>query len=338
MLGARMLVSASAVGMASFFKKVPIAYAVSDTHTNFPVYVKPSAITGLGSITLAQAQSARFYSDQSKTTELAREIVSADEIHVKVPSLNGSTTIYMDYDGVRSDYAVTDTYGAQAVWGGHYKLVWHKGAGEDSTANGANATGHGGINAGDKLGKMGDATDFNGSTEYLSYPNLNLGGFGNDWSITMWVAIDSLPSQLNDEIFLWTPRGEFDCSLQVDEGDTVSDGELLFESWAGSSDIIRSNTVMTLGRLYKVRVVNDSVSSAQHIYVDGALKGTGSLQNPNSTTDVNRVGSQTSSRRFHDGLIDEFRIESVSRSPNWEAAEYANQNDPSTFFGTATAA
>ena len=99
--------------MAAGFKLATVNSArVPSTQTNFPAYVD---LSRLGITTLAEAQSVRVYADSSKTTEWAREIVSATEMHVKVPSLTSTVTMYVDYDGVRSDYAVTDTFGRNAV-------------------------------------------------------------------------------------------------------------------------------------------------------------------------------------------------------------------------------
>ena len=63
----------------TFVKATVRAADVLATQTNFPAYVN---LTRLGITGLAQAQSVRVYSDVGKTTELAREIVSASEMHV----------------------------------------------------------------------------------------------------------------------------------------------------------------------------------------------------------------------------------------------------------------
>lgn len=108
--------------MAAGFKQATVnASKVPSTQTNFPAYVD---LSRLGITTLAEAQSARVYSDSAKTTELPREIVSATEMHVKVSSLTSTFVLYVDWDGIRSDYAVTDTYGRNAVWG-DYDWVFH---------------------------------------------------------------------------------------------------------------------------------------------------------------------------------------------------------------------
>ena len=145
------------------FKKLSIASGkASGTNINMPLLVIPSEITNLGTLTLAEAQSSRFYSDEAKTTELAREIVSADEIHVKVPSVTTSTTIYIDYDGVRSDYATDATYGTENVWS-DYAYVSHDGGLTDSTGNGGDGTAFGTPTI--VTGKIGNGTLINADSE-----------------------------------------------------------------------------------------------------------------------------------------------------------------------------
>jgi len=108
--------------MASGFKQATVnASDVPATLTNYPAYV---ALSRLGITTLAEAQSVRCYSDSAKTTELAREIVSVTEMHVKVSSLTSTFVLYVDWDGARADYAATDTYGRNAVWS-DYAFVFH---------------------------------------------------------------------------------------------------------------------------------------------------------------------------------------------------------------------
>ena len=118
--------------MAAGFKQATVnAASVPSTQTNFPAYVD---LSRLGITTLAEAQSVRVYADSGKVTEWAREIVSATEMHVKVPSLTSTVTMYVDWDGVSADYAVTDTYGRNAVWSS-YSTVIHNGGATDSTGN-----------------------------------------------------------------------------------------------------------------------------------------------------------------------------------------------------------
>ena len=109
--------------MAAGFKQATVnASDVPATLADYPSYVD---LSRLGITTLAEAQSVRCYSDSAKTTELAREIVSATQMFVKIPSLTSTFVLYVDYDGVRADYAVTDTFGRNATWPSQFLLASH---------------------------------------------------------------------------------------------------------------------------------------------------------------------------------------------------------------------
>jgi hypothetical protein len=176
------------------FKKIPIAHTISSSETDFPLLIKPSVMTGWTSLTTAEAESIRFYADVSKTTELPREVVSADEIHFKKGTLANGDSIYADYDGIRSDYAITATYGAQNVWNSNYKGVWHEphGNATDSTSNGNNLTDNNTVLS--TTGQIGDGGDFNSTnSEYLSITDASQTGLEptDDITVSSWVNLNS---------------------------------------------------------------------------------------------------------------------------------------------------
>jgi hypothetical protein len=164
--------------MASGFKKseAPGSTLVPTTQTDFPVYVD---LQRLGITTLAEANSVRVYADQAKTTEWAREIVSVNEMHFKVPSISATTVSYIDWDGERSDYAIDATYGAENVWTNNYVAVWHleedpTGSSpqmQDSTANANHGTTVGTFSSSDSIvGTIGEGLKFDGSNA-VDIPN-----------------------------------------------------------------------------------------------------------------------------------------------------------------------
>src|SRR5699024_10598974 len=102
------------------------------------------AIAEWGTLTDKQAQSCRFYADAAKTIELPREVVNANEIYV-MKDLTNADFIFAAYDGKRNDYAATDPFGGQNVWGNDYSSVIHmQDNANDSTANGISGINSGG--------------------------------------------------------------------------------------------------------------------------------------------------------------------------------------------------
>lgn len=319
------------------FKAIPVVAAkVPSTQTNFPAYIKPSALTGWGSITLAEAQSSRWYSDEAKTVELAREIVSADEIHVKVTSLTTTTTLYVDYDGIRADYAVTDTYGRNAVWS-DYAAVYHLNTNSnDSTANGLNGTDTA-ITYGSGNGQISAGADFNGSTSVINLgTSATLNFATTSYTVSAWSQPQSSAALMG--------------VVNKRDGTAPNAGHAIGYDWisADKYSFIQRNTSTTnfelsstettpLNSWYHTVSVYDAGAGSSIIYV-GAVSNTlstpsrGNIGNSKSTY----IGALQEASFKWNGYIDEVRLRASVLSQNWITTEYNNQNDVATFWGTVT--
>jgi len=304
--------------MATGFKKAeaPGATLVPTTQTDFPGYVN---LARLGITTLAEAQSVRVYADEAKTTEWAREIVSVTEMHFKVPSISATTIPYVDWDGVRADYAATDTYGRNDVWSNGFGGVWHMGAGVlvDSTGQVGNSTTNEGTAT---TGKVGDATDYNGSQRTI-IPNAASINIGDELTYSMWTNGDSFSRGLekSNAFFFINYTGAGSLGPLVKPGNAAADiGSLSTGVWYN-----------LVGRFSATDETLDAIR-------DGVVIGTTSFAGPLATPGLDLfIGADDGSSRY-DGRIDEVRISSVKRSIQWLALEHTNQNDESTFWGTWT--
>jgi len=299
---------------------------VPATQTNFPAYVDLSRV---GITTLAEAQSVRCYSDEAKTTELAREIVSATEMHVKIPSLTSTFQIWVDYDGVRSDYAVTDTYGRNAVWS-DYDFVSHDGGGTDSTGNHTTSN-TGSLSAGGVSGQLGTATDFNGSSQFFSIDSYYGPQGSGDKFTSAWIN---------------TSQASAGAIIQMgDGGATGQDWMFRGEDndiWGRfSSATIALVTDFNDGNWHLVRLVQTGTTLADmKLYSDTAVQnGSGStVISHTNTADEVRIGNRQAAASYFDGVIDEVRIAAFDSSGNWHTTEYNNQSDEAGFWGTWTTA
>lgn len=320
-------------GVANGLYSIPVAYTIS-AQTDFPVYVKPSAIYGLGPLSQAQADSARFYSDAAKTNELPREIVSADEIHVKADSLASSTVLHMDIDGLRADYADTDTFGTHAVWVNPYVGIWHSGGGEDSSGYSNDGQPQGGVVPGQVGGKLGRATQFDEDQEqFFLIPNNPSVDITGQILMSAWVTKSNL-SQYEGVIlgksnafvlYFWHAGGQ--------------PTNLDFYIRNGDARLSYPANNLPQGDFFKIDAVADS--QTMKIFINGNEVATMSARGPTSSSKPLAIGAKSSqggspSKYWFDSVIDEMRLGRFSPSANWLAAEYANQSDPSTFFGTAT--
>ncbi len=314
--------------MAAGFKTATVnASSVAATQTNFPSYVD---LSRLGITTTAEANSVRVYADSGKTTEWAREIVSVSEMHVKIPSLTTTTSIYVDWDGSRADYAASDTYGRNAVWS-DYKFVFHlESDGLDSTGAGtASATGTVTYTSSSPLG--------NGSTTSGSADNYLLGG-GNfvdgtgNKTISMW-------AQTGDR----TKRSWYvDCSNRTSDASPATfrdcvgfyqdSSTLYFYGLAADPSLgaVPANNTP----FYAVATYNGTILRT---YLNDTAQGTNTnsfsfIKNPSGVKIHIRNYDATSSRL--NGKVTELRGRAEVLSTTWCTTEYNNQNAESTFWGT----
>ncbi|MFG6605278.1 LamG-like jellyroll fold domain-containing protein [Sulfitobacter sp. 1A10445] len=320
----------------AFRKSTVTAAKVAGTLSNFPSYVDPGRI---GITTQAQADSARFYSDEAKLVEQAREIVSTDEIHVKVASLTTTSDLYCDYDGIRSDYATTATYGAEAVWS-DYGLVSHLNDAttstvKDSTANGNTGTKAAANNPIEATGQIGEGQDFDGSNDHITYTYEEATNVAE--TVSFW--IQTTKTTVTNP--LWSV-GTSDNLRASYLNNTTNDGKfiVLYQN-SSFTNRLRADTNADIGiddgTLHKVAFTVDNATSDIQIYVDGVsvartMVNTGNINGINTPTMYFGGRVPNNSGRI-DGIGDVLRQRSSIVSADWELTEYNNQSDEASFWG-----
>lgn len=317
------------------FKSITVTSAqVSGTHTNFPAYLN---LSDAGITTQAEADSVRIYADEAKTNEIPREIVSLTQCHTKIPSFDNSTVIYIDYDGIRADYATTDTYGAENVWS-DYAFVWHGKGTTDSTSNAHTISANGGVTIGGATGIMGSATDFDGVNDYLEIADSDsLEVLAGDFTMQSWFSSDVTAFQ---PYFNKGRRSGSGLAYSLDTHSVPSLGALVQDS-PSVGDFVAP----TDGGSYSIGVwkKHDAVfdrSANLFIYNDGVQTGVPSSlstqTNSISTSDPMLIGCRTTfgTNRisFFNGKIGMARLRMSTLSSNWISTEYNNQSSPSTFW------
>ena len=331
--------------MAAGFKKATVRAAdVPSTQTDFPSYVD---LDRLGITTLAEAQSVRVYADSAKTTEWAREIVSVTEMHVKVPSLTSTVSMFVDWDGVRSDYAVTATYGAQNVWS-EYLAVLHLGEAANNTTDGyLDSTGNGYDGTGNSMslsapsGKLsGRAQSFDGSADYIKLTDGVIAATQATSTVSVWFKT-TFETKVGG-VAMYAERAATGLNIyKLDYGDDDSPREpfLTWRNDAGTLRFIKPAATTSYNDdvwHHQAVVIN---GNAINLYINSSNQASGSLSTKSFTNSglESRIGGDKASTTANwDGELDEFRIASVARSANWITTEYNNQNAESTFWGTWT--
>ena len=286
------------------------------------------------------------------TTELAYEIERFDSstgeiiAWVNIPTVSASenTDIYIYYKGTAST--------PSTVWDSNYKLVYHLNQTVDGTVDeitDASGTGNHGTagGTGDKTfavsritnqveAKIGYGQSFDGPTE----PDLNDVGSGD------FIWVNGVSSWPTDDVTV-----EFWVNVATDENSVNSMAILGYRAGGNSNELLltRADELNMLVRGTKLldSEVDAATSDWTHImvvYADGANKiyQDGTLQaSSTDSTDGPRANGNfvlgadiDQSTKVNNELVgdmDEFRISNTSRSADWAAASYANQNNPSSF-------
>jgi len=219
--------------------------------------------------------------------------------------------IWMDYDGIRSDYAVTATYGRNAVWP-DYEMVLHMNSLTDSSAN-ATVTNSGATLA---SGIMGDGYDF--SSDRLATTTFTHGTYvaigrdaTNDGNLSVFMAGPS-------------PGGWLNTNLGFTVGvwnkvDVVYNGSSLI-GYLNATAFTPASKTGSYSRTIQSWVNPDSLKDYSAITgVDGGGIAIG-----------DRI--RTTSNWPLDGKLDEFRVRFSAITANWITTEYNNQNANGSFW------
>lgn len=324
------------------FKQATVTSAdVPSTQTDFPAYVD---LSRLGIRMLAEAHSIRVYADAAKTTEWAREIVSSKEMHVKIPSLTNSVTMYVDWDGSRSDHSTSGTYGRNNVWTG-YVGVWHM---EELSGNITSSTGNNTATdnntVGSGAGQMGMGRDFiRASSEYFSIASgsqTGLGITGNSITLSCWAKGDST---LNNAVgrLIWRLGGTGSYGYQLStSGSSYSPNNAYAISAVGTGGgydfAFGTAGIATDGVLRHITATYDGTNFRGYVNASKSTSTTKSNHLTNANSQTFTIGASSTPADYYDNVLDEVRIRAVVSSDNWITTEYNNQSDEAGFWGTWT--
>ncbi|UCH19770.1 MAG: DUF2341 domain-containing protein, partial [Deltaproteobacteria bacterium] len=317
---------------------------VGGPHNDFPVLI---SITDTD-LSVAEANgNDLLFTLADGSTKLNHEIEYFDNasgtlvawVRIPAPGLtNGTdTTIYLyyDYDSAPNQQNVAGT------WNTNYRGVWHlaeQGATPagylDSTANsndGTSPTSH----PTQIAGAVGPARDFDGVDDYIMVandPSLQL-----TTSITLegwvWVRPNGFINFCCD-VFPLLRKGEanpnnYQLGVRAYTPDTSTAGPghvflALDQGDDGGPEAL--NVIAAGGTWYHLAATWDGTT--ERIFVNGSQVQSGGLAGP--------IGSDTrplymGARQWEDygnGRLDELRISSIARPPQWIATQYNNQFNP----------
>jgi hypothetical protein len=309
-------------------------------HVNFPLVVAISDPT-LRSLAnggdVATGLDLYFSSDPAGTQHLAHDVeryrsTTGDFVAwVKVPSLTASTIIYLQY----GDPSITTSQQMPTqVWSEGYELVVHLNGSGDSTAK-STLSGPALVVA---EGKLGSARQFNGTTDYsLAGSAAALDdAFTGGGTFEAWFNASGFGGNSFGRI---ADKGNW--GLYLDDSNATNSigwhfavtGGNAIAQWHFGTD------AMSLGQWHHIALVFDSsaITNTPIAYVDGVAKTAIEVDAPNTAyatdaaSDLYLADIAPGGRTF-DGVLDELRLSSVSRSDAWLLTQYRNQSNPAAFY------
>ncbi|MCA9389910.1 DUF2341 domain-containing protein [candidate division WWE3 bacterium] len=263
---------------------------------------------------------------------------------VRLPVLSASedTILYMYYG---NPTAFDDTNSAD-VWGDNYRAVWHmnesSGNRTDSTDAGLVLTEHGtgGVSS-TGSGKIGTAADFESTeTDYMDLANASAGelnvGSGEDFTLSAWINLEGGAST-NPVVGKWDSTSTYSYVLETTNFSGNQRGEVRFSSDGTTDAYIKRNDAfgnLSLSTWYMVTMTFDAATDNECIIVNTTYDCRSTAGDVYNSAANFLVGAKLGA--VFDGIIDELKMTKDMKSSEWIDTEFANQNDPATFFSTGS--
>ena len=247
------------------------------------------------------------------------------------------TTISMYYGNPSANNQETPS----EVWNSNYIAVWHMSQDpssstiKDSTINGYDLTTIG-FGSDQRIydGKLGTAISVDGIDDRFSITGIS--GPVNDFTFQSWFILDSTFPPGSDMHFF---RGNSLTNnyplmrFAASSGSVVTHMEVTSDN---DETCVSSTDSWIGGSWYQFAFVRSMSAVRAYHYVNGSLD-TADTSSDNANphlawSQLSILSDLSGGNMWGSGAISEFRILNVSLSPEWIAAEYLNQNDPSSFY------
>ena len=328
-------------------------YAADEVLSNFPALVVLNA--NIPDFAYRQFKSPlgadlRFSDDS--LNELSYEVEQWNTngnsfVWVQIPALSSNTLIYAWWGNSSAPTAPAYTTNG-AVWSDSYLGVWHlnqtpPATAFDSSGNGFFATPNANLNsASQPPGVSAGSLAFNGVNTAMNIPNsAPLGLTGGQFTLSAWVNLNRATNgvivgkgQNGSAWYSWFLS--VGNNPGVDQVNTANRLCVGIRNSGSTGDVLATQSSnVTLSNW--VHVVGTLDGGNLSLYVNGELDAaTPTTVTPYSNTSQLWIGAD-SGRDYLNGKLDELRIESVPRSPNWIAATYQNIASNSVFNSYAPA-
>ncbi len=315
--------------------RIPVAVQASQVDQDlldFPVYVELTN-SQLGTEAAADGADIRFTEDDG-TTPIPHELESWDPgtgtikawIRMPVVSSSVNTTVYLYFGAADSP----DRQSAVDVWR-HSSGVWHLDRDPGGVApqiDDVSIAQHDGLSTGGMApadlvaGRTGQGADLDGVDDRFVVEPFDVAG--KTITASGWVKLDSISG---DQLIVGKAASASDRILTLGTSGSQAELELRTES---TTHTVNGGTIVAGTWHHIAGTWNGTTLS---LYVDGVSVATAAASgvlDADGTMPVT-LGGLDSGERPLDGVLDEVRVETVTRHVEWLLASVRNQSNPATF-------
>lgn len=181
-------------------------------------------------------------------------------------------------------------------------------------------------------GKIGDAIEFDGSTDLVEFSDSNSLTPNNDYTIELWIRPDQTAQSLEHSITFLTKRHSGSPWNSYNFKQTSSSNNIITQRINSSSGYATINTggYGSAGTWYRYAITREAndIRIYKNSSDSGSTSQSGDMYQSNS---VLRLGGEYYGGDMYDGRMDEVRIALVSRSRDYIFTNYNNENNPAAF-------
>jgi hypothetical protein len=246
-------------------------------------------------------------------------------------SSSGTQTlrIYPPQSG-NASVAANATYGSDNAYDSDWAAYWPLHDANDRTANGYDLTAQGGVTLGGATGKLGAATDFDGTDDRLDYTSGAITAPGTAITWMAWIEPDANNS---------TRSIIYQRDLSGNHYERLAVLITYFRSneYDGSTAVSAINLSSTVTLDTWQFVALERASSTDRRVWRNANRGNSATTDVTATgVDSTYVGGASYGGEYIDGALNHVQMHSTNRDPDWIEYEYDQTNDQATFWGTWT--
>jgi len=295
-----------------------------------------------------------FMNGAGVATKLHHEIETFDAssgelvawIYIPTLSSSNNTVFYMYYGNPNS---IDQTY-PQKTWDTNYILVYHmndytESMIKDITNNDNNGIKHGTTHPAESTGKIGKAQYFNGNVSCYMSSSKNIAHGSNPWTYECWYKADSYghsedpyPTEPYSIFFSMATGSPTNClAINIALRNSENRYRCYMDSHGANGYSYTDNLNVFDNQWHHAVVVRDNGASQFKIYIDGSpdyiVVSSISPGYTIQTTqlEIGAIHVYYPNRMYYEGVLDEIRVSSITRSPQWISTSFNNQNNPADF-------